>query len=75
MNFQSVAPDDFWVSPLQLVRVKKKFQIFSIFSPNYVILRHLEKKKIFSKNFPKTLFGNFDHEAGRKTFLLIYAKL
>ena len=40
-------------SPQQLVRVNFFFQIFSIFSPNYVILRHLAKKKFFQKIFKK----------------------
>ena len=42
-------------SPLQLVRVKFLFSNFSIFPPNYVILRHLAKKKCF-KNFFKKPF-------------------
>ena len=33
------------------------------------------EKKIFSKNFQKTLFGNFGHEGGLKSFLNIHRKL
>ena len=33
------------------------------------------EKKCFSKFFQKTLFGNFDHEGGLKSFFNIYQKL
>ena len=62
-------------SPLHLERVKFFFSIFFNFLAELGHFKTFGEKKFFSKNFQKTLFGNFDHEGGLKSFLNIYRKL
>ena len=68
---------DFTEWPLKPTAVGKGKFFFSIFFNFLAELYHFKtfgEKKIFSKNFQKTLFGNFDHEGGLKSFLNIYRK-
>ena len=62
-------------SRLQLVRVKFFFSIFFNFLAELYHFKTFGEKKIFSKNFQKTLFGNFDPEGGLESFWSINRKL
>ena len=62
-------------SRLQLVRVKFFFSIFFNFLAELYHFKTFVEKKFFSKNFQKTLFGNFDPEGGLESFWSINRKL
>ena len=62
----------------QLTPVGKGKFFFSIFFNFLAELCHFKtfgEKKNVLKNFQKTLFGNFGHEGGLKSFFNIYQKL
>ena len=63
------------VQPTAVGKGKLIFLNFFNFLAELCNSKTFGEKKIFSKNFQKTLFGNFDHEGGLKSFFNIYRKL
>ena len=63
------------VQPTAVGKGKIFFSKFLNFLAEFQHSKTFEEKKNFSKNFQKTLFGNFGHEGGLKTFWSINRKL